>query len=295
MKKEPAQNPKNSSVPSDSGQLLSERSLPRIAIIHDAFLYRGGGERLVTLMAKSLDADLITGFFSDGSFDPRELGFEGRMIPLGGPVFAKGIRHLILKWRFFWNARSLREYDIVIFSGDCLGALRHIRYDAKKVYYCHTPPRYLYDMREKYLAGLFFLVRPIFHLAFIFFAFLYEKNLRRFDHIITNSKNVQKRLLEFTGYDSEIVYPPTDADRFAPSYQEAVCSDQNGIMYTKKQEYQSANCQLPTAYFLSFARLSPPKRVDLIVDAFLQMPERNLIFCYGKNDPMKETILKKIE
>jgi hypothetical protein len=56
---------------------------PKIAIIHDAFLYRGGGERLVTLMAKSIGADLISGFFSRGSFDPRELGFTGRMVSLG--------------------------------------------------------------------------------------------------------------------------------------------------------------------------------------------------------------------
>lgn len=47
-------------------------------------------------------------------------------------------------------------------------------------------------------------------------------------------------------------------------------------------------------YFLSWARLSPPKRVDLIVDAFLEMPEENLIFTYGKNDPMKDAILAKI-
>jgi hypothetical protein len=61
----------------------------KVVILHDAFLYRGGGERLVTLMAKSLHADLISGFFSEGSFDPRELGFEGRMIALGKPIFAK--------------------------------------------------------------------------------------------------------------------------------------------------------------------------------------------------------------
>ena len=62
---------------------------PKIAIIHDSFLYRGGGERLVTLMAKVLDADLVSGFFSEGSFDPRELGFTGHIIPLGKPVFRK--------------------------------------------------------------------------------------------------------------------------------------------------------------------------------------------------------------
>jgi len=33
----------------------------------------------------------------------------------------------------------------------------------------------------------------------------------------------------------------------------------------------------------------------MIVDAFLQMPERNLIFSYGKNDPMRNSILEKIQ
>jgi hypothetical protein len=88
----------------------------KIAIIHDAFLYRGGGERVVTEMAKALDADLISGFFSSGSFDPRELGFHGKMIALGKPVFMKGLRHMLLKWRFFMRAHLLSRYDIVIFS-----------------------------------------------------------------------------------------------------------------------------------------------------------------------------------
>lgn len=47
-------------------------------------------------------------------------------------------------------------------------------------------------------------------------------------------------------------------------------------------------------YFLSFARLSPPKRVDLIVDAFIRMPDQNLIFTYGQNDPLREEIIAKI-
>lgn len=35
--------------------------------------------------------------------------------------------------------------------------------------------------------------------------------------------------------------------------------------------------------------------MDIIVDAFLQMPEQNLILTYGKNDPMKDDILAKIQ
>lgn len=40
-------------------------------------------------MARVLDADLYSGFFSTGSFDPRDLGFSGRMVALGRPVFQK--------------------------------------------------------------------------------------------------------------------------------------------------------------------------------------------------------------
>ncbi len=262
---------------------------PKIAILHDAFLYRGGWERLVSLMAKSLDADLISGFFSEGSFDPRELGFEGKIISLGRPVFRKGIRHLVLKWRFFWKARILRDYDIVIFSGDCLGALRHIPKKEtrnleslkkqKVFYYCHTPPRYLYDFRSKYLAWLPFIARPIFAVAFNFFAYIYERNLTKFDQIFTNSETVQKRLHEYTSMDSSIIYPPTDTSFFSPfSFGE------------------NSDAPLPPkTYYYSWARLSPPKRVDHIVDAFLALPEKNLIFSYGKNDPMKESILEKIK
>ncbi|MFZ2255303.1 MAG: glycosyltransferase [Patescibacteria group bacterium] len=186
---------------------------------------------------------------------------------------------MILKWRFFWNARILREYDIVIFSGDCLGAMRHVRGDAQKIYYCHTPPRYLYDFRDQYLAGLSPFFRPLFRVVFDFFARVYERNIRKFDIIFSNSENVKKRLLHYTNTTSTIIYPPTDTSFFTPS-----------------ADRTSHELPFPSSeYFYSWARLSPPKRVDMIVDAFLAMPDKNLIFSYGKNDPMRGSILAKIQ
>lgn len=245
---------------------------PKIAILHDAFLYRGGGERLVTLMAKALDADLVSGFFSEGSFDPRELGFTGKMIALGKPVFAKGFRHAILKYRFIEKTRFLAAYDIVIFSGNCLDAVRNIPKTTKKIYYCHTPPRYIFDFRDRYMMRFPKWLHKIADRVLDREARSYTKQLSLMDHIFTNSQNVHDRLLSFCDFESEILYPPTDIDRFTP------------------------NELVPTGnYFLSFARLSPPKRVDIIVDTFLQMPEQNLILTYGKNDPMKDEILSKIK
>lgn len=257
---------------------------PRIAVLHDSFLYRGGGERLVTLMAKSLGADLISGFFSEGSFDPRELGFEGKMIALGKPVFAKGIRHLTLAHRFRHGTRILREYDIVIFSGNCLDALRHVRTDAKVHYYCHTPPRYLFDFRERYMEKFPWLIRPIMKMIFDRQAKKYIAALGRFDTIFTNSQNTHDRLLHFCHAESTILYPPTDTERFKIQNSKWEITVPNNLAsWILHLESKS--------YFLSTSRLSPPKRVDVVIEAFRQLPEKNLVFTYGQNDPEKERLL----
>jgi len=139
------------------------------------------------------------------------------MISLGKPVFAKGIRHLTLIERFQRKAKILSEYDIIIFSGNCLDALRHVRSDAKVYYYCHTPPRYLFDFRERYVAKFPVFIRPLIEKVFDFQAKKYIEALDRFDSIFTNSKNTHDRLLHFCKKESTILYPPTDTGRFIPT------------------------------------------------------------------------------
>ncbi len=231
-------------------------------------------------MARALDADLISGFFSDGSFDPRALGFTGKMIPLGKPVFAKWIRHAVLKYRFLQKTKFLSEYDIVIFSGNCLDAVKNLPKTTKKVYYCHTPPRYIFDFRERYMSKFPKWLHRLADVILDHEAENYRKQLREMDLIFTNSQNVHDRLVRFCGFESEILYPPTDVGQFN----------------MQKVGSPIANSwSLIPDYYFSFARLSPPKRIDIIVEAFLRMPDQNLIFTYGKNDPMKNEILSKIE
>ena len=105
----------------------------------------------------------------------------------------------------------------------------------------------------------------------------YIEFLDKIDQIFTNSQNTHDRLLYFCGKNSEILYPPTDTTRFSPA------------------DAKNTLPNLPENYYLSFSRLSPPKRVGLVVDAFLQMPDKNLVFTYGKNDPLKEEILEKCQ
>lgn len=238
--------------------------MKKTIILHDTFLYKGGWERLIMMMGKALKADIASGFFSAGSFDLRKEWFEWKMIPVSSEIFKKWFRHLKLKWAFLFNTSFLKEYDNIIFSWDCISAQRNCRRDAKKIYYCHTPPRYIYDLHELYLKKVPFLLKPAFKAFCFVFKIMYERDVKSMDLILTNSINTQNRIKKFLGLDSTVLYPPVDLEKFKFIWQKD--------------------------YYLSFARLSDAKRVDKIVEAFKLMPDKKLVVIYWENDPQRQKI-----
>lgn len=85
--------------------------------------------------------------------------------------------------------------------------------------------------------------------------------MERADLIIANSHNTQRRLRDFLGLDSEVIYPPVRT---------------NSLRYIASSDY-----------YLSTARLDPLKRVDRIVDAFLQMPDKRLVIVSGGSEEVR--------
>lgn len=182
-------------------------------------------------------------------------------------IFKNGLRHFGLKWAFSVNARKLADtYDTIILSGDCLSAVDHF-HGKNILYYCHTIPRYLFDQREEYERKVPKAMLYAYQGMTALFKKAYLKNLTKIEHLVTNSRNTQKRIKTYTNRDADILYPPVDTDFFCPSE-------------TTPEK----------RYFLSFARLSSIKRVDRIVKAFQKVSDENLIITYGKNDPEKANI-----
>ena len=230
-------------------------------ILHDTFLYKWWGERLILMMAKALNADLASGFFSEWSFDLRKEWFKWKMISVSSEIFKKWFRHLKLKWAFLFNTGFLKDYDTIIFSWDSISAVRNCDKNSKKIYYCHTPPRYLYDLRESYLKKVPFVLKPLFNLLSYVFKKMYESDIAKMDIILTNSINTQKRIKKFLGLDSIVLYPPVNLEEFK-----------------FKSQWD---------YYLSFARLSDAKRVDKVVEAFKKLANKKLVVIYWENDPSR--------
>ena len=113
-------------------------------------------------------------------------------------IINNALKHLGLKFFFAFNTGFLKEYDIVIFSGDCLAGVRNVKKDAKKYYYCHTPPRYLFDQKETYLAKVPKMARFAYRILIFWYKKLYFSDIAQMNRIFTNSTNTKNRLLTFT-------------------------------------------------------------------------------------------------
>jgi glycosyltransferase involved in cell wall biosynthesis len=144
------------------------------------------------------------------------------------------------------------RYETRIFSGVVSPfAAPSLNEPGRNIFYCHTPPRFLYDLRAAYDAEGSAVRRLASHILKPVFQRGYEAAVARMHTIIANSQNVRKRIADHLGRDSVVVYPPCDTEAFTWQGQQG--------------------------YYLSTARLSPLKRVDKIIEAFLRMPDQKLV------------------
>ncbi len=230
----------------------------KILIIHDRFMFRGGAERLILDMAKGLDADIATGFWSEEeSFSKSEV--PHKLFVLGHPSQKSGWRYLKFQWLFYFKTKFIKNYQTVIFSGNnCLSAAHFVSPGVKKIFYCHTPVRHAYDLRNYYLKNMPWWKRQVFKPLTYLSKLVYNYGFRQMDITIANSKNVQQRLKRYLKTDASIIYPPIQTNKFK---------------WLGQQDY-----------YLSFARNDKLKRVNDIVRTFQKIPTKKLIVCSGGDD-----------
>ncbi len=164
---------------------------------------------------------------------------------------------------------DLRSFDLVISSSHCVakGVLTHPH--QTHICYCHTPMRYAWDLMHEYLQdanlnhGLKgFLTKCILH----YLRGWDVLSSSRVDHFIANSCFVKKRIEKFYGKTADVIYPPVDIENYS--------------LHEVKEDY-----------YLTAGRFVPYKKIDLIVEAFSEMPDKKLIVI--GDGPEKEKIQKK--
>lgn len=225
-----------------------------VALVHDYLTQRGGAERVVLALAAAFPgAPLYTSLYDpDGTF-PEFAEVDVRPLSLNAiaPLRRRHRAALPLLAPAFSRLRIQADVAVCSSSGWAHGA----RVDGRKIVYCHTPARWLYQP-DRYLRGRPAPLR------------LVARGLRRpllrwdrtaaasADRYLANSSVVAKRIRDAYGIEAEVVPPPPaitpDGDT------EAVTGVEPGFV-------------------LAVSRLLPYKNLDEIVRAFAELPAERLV------------------
>lgn len=256
------------SLPYTSYDLLSNR---KVAIVCDWLTSIGGAERVVLALHELFpNAPIYT-----SQYDPKQIDWfknaDVKTTWLQGLPKKSTIRKLlpVLRRQAFQNI-DLRDFDIVISSsGAEAKAVHKLKPGALHITYCHSPTHYYWQRYEDYLkepgfgmlnplarSGLRVLGGPMRKWDY--------KVAQRPDILIANSTHIQKKIKEYYGRDSVVIFPPVDTERFEQSKQ----PKRHGLVISGRQV--------------------PYKRIDLAIQAAIQL---KLSLTVIGNGPMHEKLL----
>jgi len=231
---------------------------PRVALVHDWLdTWRGGENVLAEMLRIYPQADL----FALVDFLPDEVRqrLQGRRAVTSFLQRLPGARrHFRACLPLFPRAvesLDISGYDIVLSSSHAVAKGVRTRPDQLHICYCHTPMRYAWDLREQYLEASGLAAGPRGAMARRMLDRLREWDRGASDRVsafVANSEFIRARIKRCYGRDSTVIAPPVDTDFFTPG----------GV---RGDDYVTAS------------RWVPYKRVDLIVSAFRELPERRLV------------------
>lgn len=179
---------------------------------------------------------------------------------------------------FPWAVGTLRlppGTELVICSDASVVKGAKIPKPAKMVCYCHSPPRYLWELQEEYAqqaSTIGAVGRLVFKASVPYVREFDRFSAQRVDHFIANSRFVQQRIRNCYGRESTVINPPVDLEAFTPTY------------------------SAPDNFYLVVSQLVPYKRIDIAIDAFNALGKRLIVIGHGSElDILKRRSGRNIE
>jgi glycosyltransferase involved in cell wall biosynthesis len=229
----------------------------RVAIVHDWLVVNGGAEKVLeNILAVYPDADIFTLVDYLPQKDREWLGdrkiFTSFIQKL--PFSKKHYRNYFPLFPIAIEQLDVTQYDLVMSSSYAVAKGVITGPEQTHICYCHSPARYAWDLQFQYLkesnmeTGLKSRIARYFLHKFRIWD---TRTANGVDVFIANSHFIKKRIFKCYRREAEVIFPPVDVSQFA--------------LKKDKQDF-----------YLTASRMVPYKRIDLIVSAFTQMPDRKL-------------------
>jgi|GEM_PF-742937 len=245
----------------------------RVAFVHDWLVVSGGAEKVTREILRTFDADVfaLIDFLDDHD---RQFILHGKRAHTTFiqdlPWARTGYRNYLPLFPAAIERLDLSGYDVILSASYAVAKGVRVLPHQVHVCYIHTPMRYAWVNESGYLEdhGLgsgpkAWLVKHVLHELRSWDL----SSVGSVDRFIANSANVAQRVKSIYGREAHVLLPPVDTGIFTLN---------NGTR----------------SYYLTASRLVPYKRVDRIIDAFRELPDKQLIVC--GNGPDRDRLIRNV-
>ncbi|EMR02982.1 glycosyltransferase family 4 protein [Cesiribacter andamanensis] len=231
----------------------------KAALVHDWLITEGGAEKCVQSFLNvnpNFDLFSLIDFFPE---EYRQRMLQGKVATTSFiqklPTAQANHRKFLPLFPLAVEQFDLSQYDLILSSSTSVskGVLTHS--NQLHICYCHSPMRYAWDLYYQYLqeANLTrgvkgWIAKYILHRMRTWDVI----SSNRVDHFIANSQYIAKRIKKVYKREATVIYPPVDVESFS--------------LVEEKEDF-----------YLTASRMVPYKKIDLIVEAFSQLPDKRLI------------------
>ncbi|MEM5388539.1 glycosyltransferase family 4 protein [Paraburkholderia phymatum] len=238
----------------------------KVAIVHDWLVVSGGAEKVLENIIECFpNADL----FSIVDFLEDRKCIKGKSVSTSFiqrmPFARKRYRAYLPLMPIAIEQLDLSGYDLIISSSHAVAKGVLTGPNQLHVSYVHSPIRYAWDLQHQYLreshlsAGLkSALARVLLH----YIRGWDSRSANGVDYLLANSQFIARRIRKAYQRDATVIYPPVDLSNM------------------RLREHKDD-------FYVTASRMVPYKRIDLIVKAFSQTPERRLVVI-GDGPEMKK-------
>ncbi len=215
----------------------------KLLVVTNSLISRGGAGAVLLKIAQRFDPTIYVLRHEPENLYPEFEKFD--IVVSKSPLRKVPVPQLELTEHFL-NVR-LRDYDVINAHLSPSHLVRNR--NSPLIWYCYTPERAAYDLREWKLGKL----NPIQRAYNDFWGAVYRHHdsriVPRIEHIFAVSRNTQSRISRYLGVDSEVLYPGVDASDF--------------------------RCRGYERFFFYPSRFSPEKDFEFAISAFRNFSREN--------------------
>ena len=230
----------------------------KIAVIHEWLTNYAGSERVVEQILKLYPhADLfsLVDFLPDEKRDFIQDKKVHTSFIQNLPFSKNKFRAYLPLMPIAVEQFDLAPYDLVISSSHAVAKGVITGPNQLHISYVHSPIRYAWDFQHQYLreSGLSKGIKSKFARLVLHYMRLWDvRTAHGVDGFVANSQFIARRIRKVYQREGVVIYPPVNTDAFD--------------LHEEKEDF-----------YLAASRLVPYKKLDLIVEAFTRMPEKQLI------------------